>query len=337
MHWVLAGPLWRGILAQMKPTLTTLRDIEVARDALPSVVRRTPVLPLAPEPRDIGHEKLFLKAECLQVTGAYKVRAAFNVIRCLSALERQRGIVLASSGNFAQAFAFAGAQHGVSVVVVMLDQTSTYKVSATQKLGAEVVFCGQDALNRQPTVDAIASNRGMTPIDTWEYPPVIAGHGSIGLEVIEDAQGVEQILVPVSSGGVAAGIATAVKLSSPGIRVIGVQPEGANAYFLSRKAGKPVILSHWDTIADGLSARFPGTYPFHHLQEYLDDVVLVSEKDIAASFRSLLYRGKLLVEPAGAVAPAAFLSGKVDQDRITVAAVTGGNVTAETVQTLLSL
>jgi threonine dehydratase len=219
----------------------------------------------------------------------------------------------------------------------MLDQTSTYKVSATQELGAEVVFCGRDALNRQPTVEAIAGDRDITSIDTWEYPPVVAGHGSIGLEIIEDAPGVEQILLPVSSGGVAAGIATAVKLSSPHVRIIGVQPEGANAYFLSRKAGKPITLSHWDTIADGLSARFPGAYPFHHLQEYLDDVVLVSEKEIAASFRSLLYRGKLLVEPAGAVAPAAFLSGKVDQDRITVAAVTGGNVTEETVQTLLSL
>ena len=321
----------------MKATLTTLDDIKGARNALPSVVRRTPILPLAPESCDIGHEKLFLKAECLQVTGAYKVRAAFNVIRCLSEVERKRGIVLASSGNFAQAFAFAGAQLGVSVVVVMLDQTSSNKVLATQELGAEVVFCGRDALNRQPTVEAIAGDRGITSIDTWEYPPVIAGHGSIGLEMIEDAPEVEQILVPVSSGGVAAGIATAVKLSSPHIRIIGVQPEGANAYFLSRKAGKPVTLNHWDTIADGLSARFPGVYPFHHLQEYLDDVVLVSEKDIAASFRSLLYRGKLLVEPAGAVAAAAFFSGKVDQDRTTVAAVTGGNVTAETVQTLLSL
>ena len=321
----------------MKSILTTLQDIEEAREALPSIVRRTPIVPLAPESCDIGHEKLFLKAECLQVTGAYKVRAAFNVLRCLSELERKRGIVLASSGNFAQAFAFAGAQLGVSVVVVMLDQTSTYKVAATQELGAEVVFCGRDALNRQPTVEAIAGERGITAIDTWEHPPVIAGHGSIGLEVIEDAPEVEQILVPVSSGGVAAGIATAVKLSAPHIRIIGVQPEGANAYFLSRKAGKPVTLSRWDTIADGLSARFPGVYPFHHLQEYLDDVVLVSEKDIAASFRSLLFRGKLLVEPAGAVAAAAFFSGKVDRDRTTVAAVTGGNVTAETVQTLLSL
>ena len=321
----------------MKATLTTLDDIKGARNALPSVVRRTPILPLAPESCDIGHEKLFLKAECLQVTGAYKVRAAFNVIRCLSEVERKRGIVLASSGNFAQAFAFAGAQLGVSVVVVMLDQTSSNKVLATQELGAEVVFCGRDALNRQPTVEAIAGDQGITSIDTWEYPPVIAGHGSIGLEIIEDAPEVEQILVPVSSGGVAAGIATAVTLSSPRIRIIGVQPEGANAYFLSRKAGKPVTLNHWDTIADGLSARFPGAYPFQHLQEYLDDVVLVSEKDIAASFRSLLYRGKLLVEPAGAVAAAAFFSGKVDQDRTTVAAVTGGNVTAETVQTLLSL
>ena len=321
----------------MNLNLTKLHDIEEAREALPVAVRRTPIVPLAPEPCDTGCEKLFLKAECLQITGAYKVRAAFNVIRCLTQLERKQGIVLASSGNFAQAFAFAGAQLGVSVVVVMLDQTSSYKISATQGLGAEVVFCGRDALDRQPTVEKIAVDRGITAIDTWEYPPIIAGHGSIGLEVIDDIPDVEQILVPVSSGGVAAGVATAVKLSAPHVKVVGVQPEGANAYFLSRKAGKPVTLNCWDTIADGLSARFPGTFPFYHLQEYLDDVVLVSEQDIAKSFRSLLYRAKLLVEPAGAVAPAAFLSGKVDQDLITVATVTGGNVSAETVQTLLSL
>tara|TARA_B100001123_G_scaffold312693_1_gene349765 strand:+ start:189 stop:1172 length:984 start_codon:yes stop_codon:yes gene_type:complete len=325
------------MLSLMNHDLTTLEEIRMARGALPDVVRRTPILPLAPEVRNTGREVLHLKAENLQVTGAYKVRSAFNVLNSLSDAERRQGVVMASSGNFAQAFAFAGATLGVSIVVVMLDQTSPYKIAATRDLGAEVVFCGKDALNRQPKVEEVSHDRSMTGIDTWEYRPVIAGHASIGLEIVEDLPGVEQVLVPVSSGGLAAGIASAVKLTAPNVRVVGVQPENANAYYLSRQAGKPVTLSKWDSIADGLSARYPGTFPFHHLQAYMDDVVLISEKEIAEAARGMLFRGKLLVEPAGAVAAAGYLSAKVDQSLVTVAVATGGNLTKETLNRLLEM
>ena len=325
------------MLGLMDHDLTTLEEIRTARAALPEVVRRTPILPLAPEVSDTGHEVLHLKAENLQVTGAYKVRSAFNVLNSLSDAERRQGVVMASSGNFAQAFAFAGATLGVSIVVVMLDQTSPYKIAATRDLGAEVVFCGNDALNRQPKVEEVSRDRSMTGIDTWEYRPVIAGHASIGLEIVEDLQGVQQVLVPVSSGGLAAGVASAVKLRAPNVQVVGVQPENANAYYLSRQAGKPVTLSKWDSIADGLSARYPGTFPFHHLQAYMDDVVLVSEKEIAQATRSVLFRGKLLVEPAGAVAAAGYLSAKVDRSLITVAVATGGNLTEDTLNRLLEM
>jgi len=317
--------------------LTTLDEIRRAREALPEAVRLTPLLPLARDAAEIGEERLFLKCECLQVTGAYKVRAAFHVLHEMPAAQRARGIVLTSSGNFAQAFAYAGRLTGVPVVVVMLDRTSAYKVEQTRAHGAEVVFCGTDAAERQPAVRRVAAERGMTAIDTWEERAIPAGHGTIGLEILEQCPQVEQVLVPVSSGGVAAGIAAAVKLSRPEVRVIGVQPERANAAWESRRAGHPVAIGHWDSIADGLSAVRPGEFPFAHLERFVDDIVLISEAELAQAFRVLLMRAKLLSEPAGAVASAAFLAGRVDQGLRTVSVVTGGNLTEEVLGRLLQM
>jgi threonine dehydratase len=317
--------------------LTTLDEIKAARDALPPAIRRTPILPVARTSAEVGKEKLFLKCENLQVTGAYKIRAAFTVLRSLDDAQRQRGLVVTSSGNFAQAYAYAGARMGVPIVVVMLDSTSPYKVENTRGYGAEVVFCGSDALARQSVVERVAAERGMTAIDNWEYPPIIPGHASIGLEIVEDCPDAETVLVPVSSGGLAAGIATAVKLSNPKIRVIGVQPEKANAAYVSMQQGAPTAIDYWDSMADGLSARRPGEHPFRHLQEYMDEIVLISEQDIADAFRTILYRTKMLGEPAGVVAAAAFLSGKVDAGRKTVATLSGGNVTGDMVQKMLAM
>jgi len=318
-------------------TLTELKNIEAARAALPADIRRTPIIPLARESAEIGSERCFLKCENLQVTGAYKVRAAFTMLNALPEDVRNKGIVLTSSGNFAQAFAYAGRTMGVSITVVMLDHTSDYKVRATQGYGGEVYFCGTNALERQPTVERLAVERGMTAIDTWEEPPITAGHGTIGLEIVEDFPDVQQVLVPVSSGGGAAGIATAVKERRPDVKVIGVQPERANAAYVSLEVGQPTAIDYWDTIADGLSAVRPGAFPFRHLQRYLDDIVLIREEDIANGFCTLRDRAKIIGEPAGVVAPAAFLAGKVDTSLTTVAVVTGGNVTAETIQRLMEM
>lgn len=317
--------------------LTTLDDINAAQAALPAAIRRTPILPLARNSAEVGKETLFLKCENLQVTGAYKIRAAFTVLRSLSDAQRERGLVVTSSGNFAQAYAFAGVQMGVPIVVVMLDSTSPYKVENTKGYGAEVVFCGSDALARQSVVERVAAARGMTAIDNWEYPPIVPGHASIGMEIVEDCPDVETVLVPVSSGGMAAGIAAAVKLSNPKVRVVGVQPEKANAAYVSMQKGEPTAIDYWDSMADGLSARRPGTYPFRHLQEYMDEIVLISERDIADAFRTVLFRGKMLGEPAGVVAAAAFLSGKVDSGRKTVAMLSGGNVTEDAAQKMLAM
>ena len=308
--------------------LITLGEIEKARAALPPAVRRTPLLPFAADSPAVGGEKLFLKAENLQVTGAYKVRAAFTILGGLSPGERARGVVLTSSGNFAQAFGFAGSRMGVPIAVVMLDRTSPYKVEATRGYGAEVVFSGDDALARQPFVERIAKERGMTAIDTWEDQRGARGHASIGLEILEQMPEAQTVLVPVSSGGVAAGVGAAIKETLPDVRVVGVQPERANAAYVSLQKGEPTAIDYWDSVADGLSAVRPGAFPFRHIQKYLDGIVLVSEADIARAFRSLLMRAKIMAEPAGAVAAAGFSAGKVDTGRKTVACVTGGNVTA---------
>jgi threonine dehydratase len=177
----------------------------------------------------------------------------------------------------------------------------------------------------------------MTVIDTWEEHSILAGHGTLGLEILRDMRSVEQILVPVSSGGMAAGVATAVKAVAPQIRVIGIQPTGANAAYLSLAAGKPVSIDNWDTIADGLSARRPGARPFMHLQRFLDEIVLVDDRDIAKAHVLLRQRAKIIAEPAGAVAVAGFLAERVDVSRRTVAVVSGGNLTDEAMHAMESM
>ena len=316
--------------------LVKFEDIQDARNRLHPAIRRTPIVAIARDGAEIGDERLFVKCENLQVTGAYKVRAAFTMIDQLSDDQKSKGVVLTSSGNFAQAFAYAGRLMNVPIVVVMLNETSTYKAQATRDHGAEIVLCG-DALGRQPMVEEIAKERGMTAIDTWEEYWITAGHASLGMEIAEDVENMDQVLVPVSSGGVAGGVAAAIKHMRPGVKVIGVQPERANAAYVSRQNGAPTAIDYWDSIADGLSARRPGERPFAHLQEYMDDIVLVSEPDIGRAFKTLLSRGKLLGEAAGVVASAAFLADKVDTSKRTVAALTGGNLTQDSIDKLMAL
>ena len=316
--------------------LVSFDDIKDAQTRLHPAVRRTPIIPVARDSQEIGNEQLFIKCENLQVTGAYKIRAAFTMLDRLTAEQKSKGVVLTSSGNFAQGFAYAGRLMNVPIAVVMLRKTSPYKVDATRDHGAEVIYC-DDALARQPMVNEIAKERGMTAIDTWEEYWITAGHASLGIEIAEDADGLEQVLVPVSSGGIAAGVSCAIKHMRPDVKVIGVQPEHANAAYVSHQKGEPTTIDYWDSIADGLSARRPGERPFAHFQEYLDDIVLVSEADIGRAFEVLLTRTKMLGEAAGVVASAAFLANKVDTSLKTVAALTGGNLSKDSIDKLKAL
>jgi threonine dehydratase len=313
--------------------MVTLREIEAARGRLPPEVVRTPLLPC---PALSATGRAFLKAESLQVTGSYKARAAFTVLESLDAEARRRGAVLASSGNFAAAFAYMGRLLGIPTAVVMMRRTAPYKVEKTRRLGAEVVFCEDRWEAREETLRQLERNRGMTVIHHFEDPRVIAGHGTIGLEIMEECPDAALVLVPVSSGGLLAGVAAAVRGVRPQARVIGVQPEGADALARSLEAGQVVSIPEARTMCDALVATRPGELPFRHAQRDVERVVRVGEAEIAAAVRFLAAEAKLVAEPGGAVTTAALLAGKVGREEgAVVALVSGGNIAPERLASLL--
>jgi len=284
----------------------------------------------------VGHEALHLKLENLQVTGAYKIRAAFHFLGSLTGEERAKGVVLASSGNFGQGFAYAGRRLGVRVKVVTPERTSRFKADAIRGYGADLVFCENNFLARAPKVQEVAREWGMVPLDTMEDRRVAIGHASIGLEILEDVSGVETVIVPVGSGGLIAGVASAIKLRAPHVRVVGALPAAGAAMYRSVRAGKPLTVEDYTTLADALWVMRTYAFPLAHVQERVDDLVLVSEEEIAEALRVLLLRGKVLAEPAGAVPVAAFLAGRIEGAGKTVAVVSGGNVNPELAAGLLA-
>tara|TARA_Y100000814_G_C12328746_1_gene400702 strand:+ start:137 stop:1099 length:963 start_codon:yes stop_codon:yes gene_type:complete len=316
--------------------LITLNEIKQAQSNPHKLIRKTPLIPFANSREANNYNSLFLKLENLQITNSYKPRAAFYIMGSLNSEQRKRGIVMTSSGNFAKAFALAGSVYNVKVVVVLLDQTSRSKVDAIKKLGAEIVFCGTHYSSRKDKMFEIATKKNMIAIDTTEDRRVPIAHGSIGMEILDDLEDVQTVLVPCSSGGLIAGIASAIKLQRPSIRVVGVQPNGAAAAYHSLLARKPVTIDNWNSIADGLAATRPGNLPFVHITERVDDIVLVSEEDIINSFLKLLNESKILCEPAGAVSAAAFFAKKLVNPGKTVSIVSGGNLTTELLLQLLS-
>ncbi len=314
--------------------MVTIAEIEAARRRLPPEIIRTPLLP-CPALSQTG--PVFLKAESLQVTGSYKARAAFTVLDSLDAAARRRGAALASSGNFAAAFAFMGRLLGIPTVVVMMRRTTPFKVALAQGLGAEVVFCEDHWEAREAVLDRLEAGRGLTVIRHLEDPRVIAGHGTIGLEVMDDCPAAALVLVPVSSGGLLAGIAAAVRARRPTARVVGVQPEGADAMARSLEAGQVVAIPEARTMCDALVATRPGHLPFAHARRDVERVVRVSEAEIAAAVRFLATEAKLVAEPGGAVTTAALLAGRVPGAAgPTVALLSGGNIAGELLAALLA-
>ncbi|NIR52396.1 threonine/serine dehydratase [candidate division KSB1 bacterium] len=310
--------------------MVTLQEINDTRNKLPEEIVRTPLL----QSEDLSDRfgcSAFLKCENLQVTGSYKSRAAFTILNNLSSEQKRTGAAISSSGNFASAFAFMGRLLNIPTTVVMMEKTAPFKVEKTKRYGAEVVLCENRFEARWETLDKLERERGMVAINTFEAPEVVAGHGTIGLEILQDLGDVETILVPISSGGLLAGIATAVKEIDPRVKLIGVQPEGSNAMYQSFKEGSPQSIDKVDTMCDALVATKPGALPFEHVQKYVDDVVLVDEDSVKQAVALLFEAAKLVVEPSGAVGIAAILAGKVlvDNQKV-VALLSGGNVSKDT-------
>lgn len=286
---------------------------------------RTPLLPC------LNHEgELYLKPESLQPVGSFKLRGAYNKIAALSARERKRGVIAYSSGNHAQAVAYAARILGLKAVIVIPAIAPEVKRKATAALGAELVLVGPGSDERRARAEELAAEHGYSIVPPFDDEEIIAGQGTIGLEIVEDLPEAGAVLVPISGGGLISGIATAIKLRRPKIKVVGIEPELAADARESLRSGKRVSLPAEQTtrtIADGLRSQSVGEIPFAHIRKYVDDVVVVSEAEIREAIRRLLAM-RLVIEPSGAVPYAAFLFHRQELPKAkkTVAVLSGGNI-----------
>jgi len=307
--------------------LLTLEEIRTARERIAGIAVRTPLLPAAWA--DDG-PSLALKPENLQPGGAFKIRGAYNKIAALSDAQRARGVVAHSSGNHAQAVAHSARAFGVRAVIVMPDTAATIKVKATASLGAEVVIV--PPAERSARAHELSAEHGYALVPPYDDPLVIAGQGTIGLEVLEDSPGDDiVIIVPVSGGGLIAGVAAAVKRSRPGTKVVGVEPELAADARESVRTGERLA---WPleqvqrTIADALRVTPVGELPWEHIRAYVDDIVAVTDDELRAAVRVLARQARLVAEPSGAASVAAYLFRREELPVGSrhVAVVSGGNI-----------
>ncbi|MEV4556646.1 threonine/serine dehydratase [Kitasatospora sp. NPDC049285] len=308
-------------------TLIGLEELHAAQRRIAGTAVRTPLLPCpwaASGPRE-----LWLKPENLQPTGAFKIRGAMNRLAALTDEERARGVVAQSSGNHAQAVAYAAQRLGLKAVIVMPDTSPAVKIENTRAFGAEVVIVTAEERDTVPA--ELADEHGYVWVPPYDDPYIIAGQGTVGVEIAEDAPDeLDTVLVPVSGGGLISGTAAALKLACPGVRVIGVEPEFAADAQASLRAGVRTawpVADTYRTIADGLRTTSVGVLPFEHLTAYVDDIVTVSEDEIRATVALLARRGRIVAEPSGAVAPAAYFHRAEELGgRVFAAVVSGGNL-----------
>lgn len=305
--------------------LVDLDDVLAAAKRLRGTALRTPLLP-APWAAS-GAGAVWLKPENLQPIGAFKIRGAYNKIAKLPEADRTRGVVAHSSGNHAQAVAYAARAFGIRATIVIPDNAPPMKIEATRAFGATVVLV--PVAERARVAAELAEREGLIMVAPFDDPDVVAGQGTVGLEIADDLPTVDLVLVPISGGGLVSGIAVAVKARCPSARVIGVQPELSAHARDSLRAGFPVSWAPERaaaTMADALRVGRLGEITWAHVSALVDDVVTVSEDDIAAAVRALAFRGRLVAEPGGAVAVAAVLARAVDVTGDSVAVVSGGNV-----------
>ena len=317
-----------------EPQLVTIGDLEAAASVLAPVAVRTPLLP-ADALTEIVGAPVWIKPEMLQRGGAFKFRGAYNYVSHLDPEERKRGVIAPSSGNHAQAVALAAKLFGVPATVVMPTTVTTAKANGAKRLGARVVLAGTTTAHRMERAEELTREEGLALVPPYDHPTIIAGQGTVGLEIAADLPNVDTVLVPVGGGGFSAGVAAAIKMRAPNARVIGVEPTGAPKLSRARAAGKPVKLEHSGGLADGLLAVEIGTVTFAHHQKYLDDVVLVDDDALARAMRLLLDRMKLVVEPSGAITVAALMEHKIAPRGPTVAVLSGGNIEWDGLRALL--
>jgi threonine dehydratase len=314
--------------------IVSIDEIRAAAERIRGVATRTPLLR--------WDDRTWLKPESLQPVGAFKMRGAYNKIASLSDSERARGVVTYSSGNHAQAVARAARLLGAHAVICMPRDAPRVKIAGVERDGAEIAFTGMDSEERHQLALRLVEERGLVMIEPYDDPAIIAGQGTCGLEIAEDLPAVTSVVVPVSGGGLSAGVATAITALAPDARIIGVEPELAADAKASLESGRLVTWTAEETgrtMADGLRTNSLGPLPFEHLRRFMDEIVTVSEDEIADAVRELAHQARLVVEPSGAVGMAAERSGAAaraagDEHRVIV--ISGGNLDPEMFVRLLA-
>ncbi len=303
-------------------TLVTLEEIRAAQERIRGVALLTPLVDVS----SLAGRPLWLKCEGLQPGGAFKIRGAYNMVAQLTNEERTRGVITYSSGNHGQAVAIAAKALGAPAVVVMPTTAPRIKSDGAQGYGAEVVFEGTTSLHRRAKAEEIAAARGLTMVPPFDHRWVIAGQGTLGLELLDQLPGIATVLVPIGGGGIVSGVGAAIKLSDPGITVIGVEPSGAASMKNAIDAGEVRTLDGARSIADGLMAVRPGDLNFAHVRAFVDRIDTVTDPEIAAAVRWLFLSAGIVAEPSGAAAVAAALHSSATYTPPVVAIVTGGNL-----------
>jgi threonine dehydratase len=318
----------------------TLADIEAARDVVSCVASVTPMESSRFLAEILG-APVYLKCENLQRTGSYKVRGAYNRMAKLTPDERARGVVAASAGNHAQGVALAARELGIAATIFMPVGVALPKLQATRRYGADVVLRGHTVDEPLRAAAEFAKTTGAVLIPPFDHVDIIAGQGTLGLEILDQVPDLETVIVTIGGGGLISGIASALKLlgarDSRTFRVIGVQAENSAAYPVSLKNGEPTEITISPTIADGIAVSKPGALNFQIIKDLVDEVVTVSDDDIARALLMLMERAKLVVEPAGAVAVAAILTGQVTSTGATVAVLSGGNIDPLVMERVIAL
>jgi threonine dehydratase len=306
----------------------TMRDIYTARQRIGDIALRTPLIEAPELTRQVG-APVYLKLENVQRTGAFKIRGAANKLRSLSEEERERGVITVSSGNHGRAVAYVAQALGVQAVVCMSTRVPSNKVAGIRGLGAEVVLHGDSYDEAERHALQLQEERGFIPVPPFDDPHIIAGQGTIGLELLEDLPEVGTVVVPLSGGGLLSGVALALKSADASIRTVGVSMDRAPVMFHSLRAGHPIEMEEEETIADALTGGIglDNRYTFRMIREYVDETLLVTEQEIAGAMAFALERQHLVVEGGGAVALAAVLQERLTELGENVAVVlSGGNV-----------
>jgi threonine dehydratase len=309
--------------------MVTLSEIQSAQVRLNGVTARTRMIEF--HPMESTSRRLFLKPENQQPIGAFKLRGAYNKIASLTEENRKRGVITYSSGNHAQGVAYAARALGIKAVIVMPDNAPAIKRHATAALGAEIVTVGPGSAERQNKAEDLAKQYGYVIVPPYNDEQIIAGQGTIGLEILEDLPEVEAVFAPVGGGGMISGVATAIKLSQPNVKIIGVEPELAGDARASLYAGKIIQFPASEvsrTMADGLRTQSVGPITFEHIRRYVDDIITVSENEIRQTVRLLAENTETVAEPSGAVAAAGFLfhRDQLPATKVNVAIISGGNI-----------